>query len=292
MEQYDTGVVAGQPEQQGIVPPDQGNANDTPIAGSDPNEQVQPQAPQPVQQQQWNPDEYSLNYRGQVIKPRDRQHLINLAQQGLSYSQSMEVLKRQQQDMQGRYGQYEQMEQLFKSRPDLGPKFAQLLMEQQQQPQQPQQQYQQQQYQGLPPEIMQKIEELDKFRGSVIEKQADSQLDNEIDTLKRKFNDQQWDMPDPDGKGTLLYRTMKHAFDNNFQSLESAFKDLMFDHYVTETKANALKSAKENRQQQTRAGIVTGGPQTNPQAPAAQPLQYNRGDTYDDALKKALASLK
>ena len=53
---------------------------------------VQESAPQedgqtPVQEPEFSPDQWTLNYKGQTIVPKDRQHLINLAQKGHSFEQ-------------------------------------------------------------------------------------------------------------------------------------------------------------------------------------------------------------
>ena len=277
----------------GIAPAQQTYTNDVipgteePTAGQ-PNTQQQPAPANMTQQQQdaWDAAQYQLNYRGQMYQPKDKQHLISLAQQGLSYSQSMAALKQEQEQLKGRYGQYEQLETLFKERPELGPKFAQLLMEQQNQIQQGHPIPQNQQ---LPPELLQKISELDNFKQTYVAEQADKQLDGEIEKLKGKYSDQSWDIPDPTGKGTLTYRVLQHAYEGQFSSLESAFKDLMFESYVQSTKASTLQKAKENRQQQTRAGVVTGSRPSAP--PPAQGNGYKQGDGYGDLVKKALASL-
>ena len=60
----------------------------------------------------WNPSEWQLKFRDQTIVPKDRAHLVNLAQQGFSYSQRMQELKQREEQLNGKSQQYDQYAKL------------------------------------------------------------------------------------------------------------------------------------------------------------------------------------
>ena len=70
----------------------------------------------------WNPQEWGMTYKGQQVFPKDRQHLVNLAQQGWGYSQSMEQLKREKAEIEaskGQYSKYDALEKALTQNPQL-----------------------------------------------------------------------------------------------------------------------------------------------------------------------------
>jgi hypothetical protein len=286
----DNDIIGQGTEGPGIQPAPQPDNNSGNVVIGDAGQQASPQqysqpTPAPAPQGNWNPDEWGLSYRGQTIKPKDRQHLINLAQQGLSYSQSMAALKQQQEEMQKRYQGYDQLDNLFRTNPAVAQRVAAVLQEMEQGTPQQQQQAAMQ----LPPEFLNEIQELKEFKTTFVQQQADQQLDAEIAKLKGDYADEQWDAPDPNGQGTLIYRVMKHAYDNKFPNLNSAYRDLMWDHRQTAIKADALKQGVANRQAQTKAGVLTGA---TPGQPSQRPqFTYNKSDSYNDLVGKAVAAL-
>lgn len=277
--QQDTAPLVGQRE---------GQQDPGVLASQD--QPAQPPVQGQAQSSNWNPTEWQLDYRGQKVTPRDKDHLRQLAQQGYSYSQSMAMLKKQQQDLQNRYSRYQTLEQTFEQHPELANQIWGSVQQYLQQVNQPQQQAQpngQQAY--VPPELLQKVQELDQFRNQYVEKQADQELEAEISQLKSKYADQPWDVDNGDGNGTLIYRVMKHAYDGNYPSLNAAYRDLMWDAHMTNTKAETLKKAQETRQAQTKAGVISGGTGLTAAKPATS--GYQSGDDYKTLVSKAVAEL-
>ena len=293
----DMGTTEGSSDYQTITSQLDGESGNQPVGmqqePAPPQQSPEPQAPTQTQQQpgtssNWNGQEWSLKYRDQQIIPKDRQHLISLAQQGLSYSQSMEQLKRQREQMEKEYAPFHQLQTMLQQNPALAQRMAAVLAEQQQQQplQQPLQPQQQPQY-NVPPELANNVQELSQWRAQMMEQQADQALTSEIDQLKKADPSQNWDVPDDSGM-TLTYKVMKGAYDGQYPSLQAAYRDLMWDQQMTASKANALKEQAAQRQAQSKAGVVNGAPVAGvPQQSAG----YRPGQSYNDLAQQATQEL-
>lgn len=64
----------------------------------------------------------------------------------------------------------------------------------------------------------------------LVEKNGDIGLEKEIDNLHKNHIGDEWGVDN--GKGTLEFRVMKHAHDNGFNTLESAYRDLMWNKII------------------------------------------------------------
>ena len=235
--------------------------------------------------QTWNPQEYAMSYRGQTVMPRDRQHLINLAQQGWGYTKSMEQLNREKQEMESKRGQYQKydaLEEALKTNPQLAESIWGMV---------------QKQYSGsggetdpaqnqLPPEVMQKLNEFDQFKQDFASSKADESLSKEIQQLRSSNPNNNWDVDD--GNGTLQQRVLQHALDNNILDLRVAYRDMMWDTQAATVKAEALLQAKQARQAQKKAGVVDGGIPTNG-ASKKESGGYKAGDSYQALQDKVLS---
>ena len=146
-------------------------------------EQIAQQPEAPVQPG-FNPDEWLLNFKGQPIKPKDRQHLVNLAQQGYGYSQAMEKLNKEKEAIaqsKTQYDKYAQLDQRFQSDPAFRQKIEQLFNG----GEQPEQTQQAGQSPALPPEIMDKLNKAEQFQQTILQERADQKLQSEIETMKK-----------------------------------------------------------------------------------------------------------
>ena len=245
--------------------------------GQDPVTPQQPQAPA------WNPQEYELNYKGQKVYPKDRNHLITLAQQGFGASQQLETLNRRQQEIeqQGQqYAQYSELDKAFKTNPVFAQKIYGLLQEAQQnqqagvEEQDPRQQ-----------QLFQEVETLKQWRSQYLQSEADRQLQQDIEGLKKNHPDHDWDA-DLDGSGSLTGKILRHAYENGLHNnLALAYKDFMWDSIAVNSKSNALKQHTQQQQMQRKQGIVTSPSSTPVRAP--QVPRYNPNDTYESLMEKA-----
>jgi len=270
----------GQGDQGQGQQPQQGQAQQDGDQG-----QAQGQQQQSQQQQtdpNWDPKAYAMTYRGQTVYPKDRQHLINLAQQGWSYSTEMQRLnqeKQQMQEQQQRLAQYQQFDQYLKQNPHVAQAMLQAAQQNVQQPggqQQP----------SVPPQIMQKMQTLEQTVQQQQEWYQDQQLDSEIKQLRSKYPNVDWDTDK--GGGNLEKNLLQFALDNNLSNLDHAYRVMMFDRTQTDTKANALKQQMQQRQQQHQQGIVQGGGQAPAQSPQSG---YKPGMSYKDLTDQMKAEM-
>jgi len=253
-------------------------------------EVINPNQPAPGQtQEEFDAQKWELNYKGQKHYPRDRQHLVDMAQKGISYERSMEQLneeRRMLQEQQTSLSQLSELDKRMKENPD----FANYLLKQvQQYTQNPniQQDDDQEDYVQDPRlnEVQQKLSDIEQWKQQQVQEKADRQLDETIQKLRDKYPDQPWDT-DEDGNGTLTHRLLKHAYDNGLTNLETAYRDYTYDHVAVNSKALTLKQEKERRQAEHKAGVVN----TNISKPAPKVTDngYQAGDSYDDVYRKAL----
>ena len=242
------------------------------------------------QQPTWNGQEWALNFKGQQIIPKDRQHLVNLAQKGYSYESAMEQLNQERQKLtqQGQsYQKYSQLDEALQGNQE----FARKLWDFVQQNKAGQQQQQQGEQQSeLPPQVssaLSELEELKSWKQQLQEQQANQAIEKEINDLASQYPNYEWQADD--GTGTLAWKIMKHAYDNGITSMKMAFRDMMFDKSATTVKMDTLKQAKETQQAQHRQGVVqsSGAPTNMPMKKSG----YSPADSYNELTQKALASL-
>jgi hypothetical protein len=252
------------------------------------------QQPQPAQPQ-WNGQEYALNFRGRQIVPRDRNHLINLAQQGYAYETRAQELARKEQEYAQKdeqYKQFAQLEQAFESNPIFKQQLMQLYQQSMSGQLQPQQQQVegQQQVQGSPDysPLLEKYQTLEQKLSQYEAAQADQELTKEIDTLKAKFQRNDWDMIDERGQ-SLTDAIMQHAYKLGGVPLETAYKDMMWEQSQQNAQAEALKNQAEQRQQQVKKGVVASPASKQVSAPTNQPVDL-RSMNYNEIAKMAMSN--
>lgn len=270
------------------VAPEEGQAADQGQQEASTEEAATQPAPE------WNGTEYALNFRGKQIVPENKDKLINWAQLGYSYDKRAaglkereEALKAQEQQIQ----QYKQLSEAFEK----NPMFQKQIMDlyHQSQLQQGQQQPGQQQGQQVPPEQMQYLQPILQQQQQLQQKlqqyeayQADQQLQQEIDTLASKYADQEWGVPNEDGV-TLEQEVLQHSHKLGGVPLETAYRDLMFEHMKTQTSAETLKKQAEQKQAQTRQGVVG----TSAAPPKAQPRSLDYGNmSYDEIARSVISN--
>jgi hypothetical protein len=219
-----------------------------------------PAAAPAVSEPEFNAQDFILNYKGQPITPKDRQQLLNWGQQGYDYSQKMaqfkqdrETWERDKQNLE----QYRVLDERFQKEPDLAKGIRDFV-----------QKYEAGQIEGIDPDKAKIFQELESIKNErVVEKQEkqDRLLQEEIDKVKGEYSHYDWKTDN--GEGTLEKQIIKHALDNKIDNIRAAFRDFVFDKEKLNAQANALRTAKEQRQEQLRQGKVQSG-RTTPPAPA------------------------
>lgn len=254
----------------------------------------------PVQQgtpvSDFDPKPWALKYRGTTVYPKDRDHLVNLAQKGYSYDTNLATLKKQEQALAEREAGITNLDEVRKLAEafDANPQFKQFLM----------QKYQEilngggtEQKDGedivgkLKPTIESMVKpylsEIEQYKESLAQGEADRGVSVEIEQLKQAYPRQNWSAKDEEGK-TLMDRIIQYSLDTDLPTLKSAYRDYMFDTIQENTKADTLKQEAENTVKATKAGIVQ---DSGSQSSARGPRKVNVKDmSWNDAAKFALDS--
>jgi len=273
-----------------------GDGTQAPIEGQDEytEDQGQPegQTQEPAPQSDWDGSQWQLKYRDQTIVPKDREHLIALAQQGYSYSSRMKELKDRESElegMKGKYSQYEQLEAAFEKNPEFRQQILQWYQQSTTPGQQQQPQGQPAQGQGqVPPEILKEIQELkgwkqqfESYQASQQQAAADGEVENEIKTLQEKYPRDDWDVLSSTGK-TFIQEVIEHAYKNGGIKLETAYRDLAWDQNKVNTAAESSRGAGADQARAKKAGVAAGGKSRG----AVPPSQVNpAGMDYGDIEK-------
>lgn len=249
-------------------------------------------AQQTQQADDFDSNKWTLKFRGRDVIPKDRQHLINLAQQGYLYSQRAQDLKTREEQLNQQASQYEQYKKLaeaFKANPKLQEKIMSLYHQEvngqgqpQQQPGQPNSP--QPDLSAIQP-YLQKIETLEQRLSQFDNVQADKELRAEVDGLRQKYPDANWDQMNEEGR-TFEWEVLNHAYKNGMKTLEQAYRDLMWDSMQTQTRANAIKSQAEQQQKLRKQGIVSG---RTSQAAPTPPAQNIRELDYNQIAEKVIS---
>ena len=229
---------------------------------------------------EFDPNDWQLNYKGQLITPKDKQQLISYAQQGLSYSDSMAKLKQEKESFHQQFAPYKELDDRLKQDPRLQEFLSKQLNDY----------YTQRQTQvdpNLAP-ILNELQDLKKFKSTFEQSRADEELRNELQALKSAYPTENWDTPDESGV-SFMQNLLQYAYDNNISSLKTAYRDLAFDKIAANAKAEALKEADKKKVEASKAGKVGGN--TSSSNPVKNELKYSKEDGYDDLVNKALAML-
>jgi hypothetical protein len=237
----------------------------------------------------WNGAEYALDVNGQKIIPKNKDELVSWARKGRDYSQRMNEFKTQEQQFQQRAAKVAELEKLasaFEKNPDLQSRLMAMYQETLQKAQQPVVDAAGNQV-PLPPEVKAKLDQVDSIAKEfekIKEEREDSALELEIQTLKTKHASDDWAADA--GEGTLLDRILKTAHKYALTDLEDAYKLCTYDTVKTNTEVEVKKSLAAQREQEHKAGIVSGASTGNRQsAPGYDP---RKGD-WRDAANAALA---
>lgn len=245
----------------------------------------------PQQGQKFDPTGWALNFKGQQVYPRDRQHLVDLAQQGWSYSQSMEQLNSQRKeldDKSAKYSEYQNLDEAMQKNPELAQRINQMYTDYANG--QTQQQGTDQATTAEDPiigQLRQEMHDVLQWKSQQESNQADTDLNNTIQSLKDKYPDSPWEQDT--GHGTLQQRVINHALNKDIRDFELAYKDYMYDNIQANTKADTLREQKEQTQKNFNNGIVdTGYAGASQQNTGAG---YDPNDDYGDISAKAISLL-
>lgn len=259
----------------------------------EPGDTGQQQGVIPVQEQ-WDGSKFNLIYRGQPYIPKSKDELINLAQKGFSYTQELEKFNKQRReydqrfnDMQSRYKQYDEFDSMLKNNPAFAERMVALAQEfqgvQQGQGGQPTGGINYHMYNG----VVDRLNKMEELLNNSQNSEYDRKLSSDIDALKAKYPNHQWDYDD--GTGSLVTKILQFAYDNGITNIDHAYRVMMWDQMGANAKGDALKKAAEAKQAANRAGIMNGG---RGAAPPQNRAGYKYGASYNDLVAQMAHEMK
>lgn len=246
------------------------------------------QAPEP------QPDLIEFNHNGKKIKGT-RDQLIKWAQMGIDvpqkfnkFNQEKSQWDNQRKQWEQQYGPYKQIDEWAKQNPD---KWTQLQQSWQQAQQAPQtQQTGQTTAEYL--EIQRLKQELNELKPLVqtvhqdfttSKQQAEDQaLDQQIQSLRDKYKDLDWDTPDDNGK-PLEYKVLEYAQETGIKNFDAAFKAFYHDELVSRAETMAKQNVSKDIQTKTKLGILGSSP--TPKR-GVQPVKDVNKKSYEDIMSE------
>lgn len=218
---------------------------------------------------------WQLNYKGEFIAPKSREELIALAQKGIGYSKSQELINQEKQRLQESLNQvkpYLELDKRFREDPNLQAHIQKAMEEYngQRQPTDPMLQ-----------NIMERLNEFEEVKTNYQTEQMNTEVQREIQELRAAYPNEDWD-------NGMLQKVGQHYLDNNLPNLKLAYRDYKFDNVVSNTKAEALKEAERKKAEALKAGKVGGNSSSNI---PLKTVEYSPEDSYSDLKAKALAML-
>lgn len=259
---------------------------------------------------------WPIKFRGRTILPETREQLINWAQLGYHNDKRMASLKEREtklSELEKGLEQYKAMQEMFEEVPDfksgvldlynrlksgagappaaagadgmsdaaaaaaggqeLPPQVAQYISK----------------LEGTIQKMGERLDGVESRYGDFEKSQATREVDQEIETLKKAHPDEAWGVPDEESGKTLERELLEYARDHNLDSLEAAYKVVMWDSTMARVKSDALKAAAENKQKGADASAVGrgGANAAGMGASAVNP----RNKTYDQLMADAMGEL-
>lgn len=260
-----------------------------------PEAQVAPEAPQveepvaPVQEppvSDWTPDQFAYKYKGNVYYPKDKDHLIALAQKGHAFETNQEQLNRQLREIEEhkqKYDPYKQLDEFASQNPQFWNKVQELYGQFQNGNLQQDQtnQIDITQHPAFK-ELQKKNEEIARRMEEDDIRKADEEIDRQLNSLMDKHK--QYDWKTDEGYGNLGVRVMRHALEKGYPDIESAFNNLMGDDMRIRAEMESKKKAAEEQKKSNKAGIVA-GQMIQPKAKAVNTSKMDWGDITSMVLQ-------
>jgi hypothetical protein len=238
----------------------------------------------------FNPQEFGYKFRNDTVFPKDRDEAIELMQLGHSFRtnkpkweqerQTLATYEARKQD----YQRYDQLSQALQANPEFRSELEKLAekfngTKPPAQPNQPPA--------SVPPEFMEKVNQLAQWKEQQETREADNDLKRELDGLEAANS--QYDWKTDAGEGDLRKQLLAYMHTNSVYNPEIALSAMMHKSDLQRARFEAEKKAADETAKARKAGVVAPGTQPAPQAPAGG--VNHKAMSYDDLENAALASL-
>lgn len=240
---------------------------------------------------QFDPQQFAYKFRTDTVYPKDRADAIELMQLGHSYRTNKPKWEAERQTAaqfearKADYQRYDQLSQALQANPEFRTELEQLATKYN--GTKPQGQPSQTPPQGLPPEVMERLEKLTAFQEQQETREADNELKRELDDLERANPSYDWKTDA--GEGNLRKQLLSYMHEKRVYDPEIALSAMMYKSEIQRTKFEAEKKAADDAAKARKAGVVAPGTQAAPQAPAGG--LNHKAMSYDDLENAALAGI-
>lgn len=147
----------------------------------------------------------------------------------------------------------------------------------------------QQMFENFSNQFGQKLSGIEEFINGQKSSQADKDLDGVVSQVRDQFKQIDFDEVDDQGK-SVEYKVLEHMQQNGIKNFKTAFVDLYHDQLVNTAKSKALEADANERQKQTKQGIM--GVSSTPKF-STQPESFSvRGKSYEQLAEMAKDALR
>lgn len=248
---------------------------------------------------------FEFSHNGKQVKAT-RDQLVRWAQQGINYPQRAQELNAQQskwaQDKakyDKEYAEYKKIDEWAKQNPDqwtrLQQSYQQVVSGQPTQtpgqapaydPHSPVIQRLQSQIQEMAPIV----QEFQNERAQSKVKAEDTALEGEIQSIREKYKDLDWNTLNDRGMSDLEYRVLEHAQKTGIPSFAVAFRDLLHDELMQKASTQAKLNVSTGIQNRSRLGLLdNSSPKQNRIEAAKKPM---RETSYEDIMDEIRGELR
>lgn len=245
------------------------------------------------------PGEFEFEHKGKLIKaPYSDPRLKQWAQKGYDYAQRMaeynlqrQAWEKQKTEFDDKYKTYQEIDTWAVQNPDQWQALQDLWKNRDttsrtQDPNNPILQELNPLRQELST-IKQWIQEKQQHEQKTTQAQEDKALQEEIQSIRNKWKDLDWDTPDQENK-TLEYKVIEYANQRGIKNFTDAFQAFYFPQALKRFEERGKESAAKERQRQTKLGLLG----TSPTPKTGLTNAENVGSkSHEDLLKEALEEL-
>lgn len=242
------------------------------------------EAPAPAEQP-FDPSAWSYKFRHETVQPKDRNEVIELMQLGHSHRVNKPQWEKDQQALRAYearkadYQRYDQLSEALKANPAFQSELEQLAQKYSGQPSQP----------AAQPNLAEdpRLKQFEEYIEQQRQREADTELANELDQLEKTEKDFDW--KSNSGDGTLRDQLLRYMSENKIYNARVAFRDMKWSEAQQKREFDARRKAEEDAARARKLGTVAPG--TAP-APSAQPKPIDyRNASYEQLEQMAVESL-
>lgn len=263
-----------------------GSLNQTSAGTPDPAAAAAPVEPNPAPvEQPFDPSQFAYKFRHETVLPKDRNEVIELLQLGHSHRVNKPQWEKDQQALRtfearkADYQRYDQLSEALKANPAFQTELEQLAQKYSGQTPQPAPQ--------TPVSEDPRLKEFQEYIEQQRQREADTELANELDSLEKTETGFDW--KSNSGDGTLRDQLLRYMSENKIYNARVAFRDMKWSEAQQKREFEARRKAEEDAAKARKLGTVAPGTTPAP-SNAPKPLDH-RTMSYEQLEQMAVESL-